>query len=170
MFSCFCKKRFSRRKDLMSHLKGHQVLNEFSFPTKCLQPNCTLNNSYKNFDILTRHLLDYHVKDDISSNCADLPIQFHKENDKQDMPTEQPEELESEFDTEYNVINSIDTKPVNRMPSIRNQVIEMILELKSNPNLSERLLNLIIKRFSSIFDNVIDSIVDIIPKKFAFLN
>ena len=164
MFFCYCKRKFSKRKLLIKHLKNLESLKQFSLPTLCHQPNCLLGNTYHTYEYLSLHLENKH--------SCDRPNENLVENNNNEAFEIQIENLETDFhkDDSLNVIqmdfsaeSDSNVKHVGSFLSkIKAEILDMIVNLKSKSVLSETLLNEIIENFSSVFASVIDSITQIL--------
>ena len=102
MFDCLCLKKFSKRKNLIAHLKSHEILNQFKFPSGCLQTNCKHGSNFNDFAQLNRHLRLFHKKTVNEENNL-LTAQIE---DKGDENVNRENEMEIDFiNSDYNIVN-----------------------------------------------------------------
>ena len=149
MFICFCKKKFSKRKMFIKHLKDHKILKQFSFPTFCHQPNCLSGNTFQSFYTLNKHLKNKHSCHNEHLVVDDDPDEYiENENHEFIGNLSSENNLNRNLNNDYNLSEN---KADFFLTKIKKQISEMIISFKSKSVLSETLFNEIIEKFLQLW-------------------
>ena len=167
MFDCLCLKKFSNRKNLIEHLKSHEILNQFKFPSGCLQTNCKHGSNFNDFAQLNRHLRLFH-KETVNEENNLLTAQIEVKGDEN---ANHENEMEIDFINENNVDSIVNDvfDFSSELKNLESEIFSLMLDFKSKSQLSEILLNEIINSFSKLFNKLIESVIKLFFNSFKKL-